>query len=288
MFGCFILRVLEAGFLNFPEIVMKISQWLQVTLLSTASLLTVGAFSPSNASTFGNTEVNADNFVAVAAPFGSNQHQLLIIEQISNRRACWRENGSNPVIVDPLLLNFDFTGICGRSLDSNGYSIRINGQDLGLDYMLRLIERDGELLLLGTPIKERNAPEIEIGKTRGMNNGFHKIFLNPGWRLTRRTYQGRRLGHIYLTNDSTQPVQTSHQGTSTELKISPRTLPATSAREIPPPDFAEELLIPPPQRELIFTKPQVEPSAVGKEWSDNNSQTIPLLVPEREIPVFRN
>ncbi|NEO98062.1 MAG: DUF3747 domain-containing protein [Symploca sp. SIO2E9] len=267
---------------------MKISQWLQFTLLTTASFFTVGAFSPSRANNFGNTEVNADNFVAVAAPFGSNQHQLVIIEQISNRRACWRENGSNPVRVDPLLLNFDFTGICGRSLDSNGYSIRMNGQDLGLDYMLRLIERDGELLLLGTPIKEHNAPEIEIGSSRGINNGFQKIFLNPGWRFTRRTYQGRRLGHIYLTNDSSPPVQTSRRGTSRQLRTRPRTLPATSARELPPPAFAEDVIVPPPQRELIFTKPRVEPSAAGGEWSENNSQTVPLLVPEREIPVFGN
>ncbi|NET05156.1 MAG: DUF3747 domain-containing protein [Symploca sp. SIO2B6] len=266
---------------------MKISQWLQVTLLTTVSLFTVGAFNPSNANTFDSTEVNDDNFVTVAAPFGSNQYQLLIIEQISNRRACWRENHSNPVIVEPLLLNFNFTGICRRSLDSNGYSIRMNGQDLGLDYILRLIEHDGELLLLGTPIKERNAPEIEIGTTRGMNNGFHKIFLNPGWRLTRRIYQGRRLGHIYLTSDSPPPVRTSRRGTSTQLRTSPRSLPVNSARELPP-AFAEEVLIPPPQRELIFTKPQVERSAAGREWSNNSPQTLPLPVPERKIPVFGN
>ena len=29
-----------------------------------------------------------------------------------------------------------------------------------------------------------------------------KISLDPGWRFTKRTYQGRELGHVYLTYDS--------------------------------------------------------------------------------------
>lgn len=249
---------------------MKIKQWLQVALLATTSFFTFSAFSSTTASTFNNMEVNADKFVAVAAPFGDNRYQLLVIEQISNQRPCWRESGQNPVIIEPLLLNFDFTGICGRSTDSNGYSIRMEGQDLGLDYMLRLVKRGGELVLVGTPVRERNAPEIEIGRTKGMSQGFQKIFLDSGWRLTRRTYAGRVLGHLYLTSDNSSPV-------TQESRPAPRTLPPASSREP---------LLPNPQRELIFTRPEDETTS-PEERLEEDFNTLPP-VPERNIPVFGN
>lgn len=237
---------------------MKIPQWLSVTVLATASLFSVGAFHPTTASTFDNVEVNPDNFIAVAAPFGDNKYQLLIIEQIANRQACWSESGNNPVTVEPLLLNFDFTGICGRSTDSNGYSIRMNGQDLGLDYLLRIVQRNGELVLVGTNIRDRSAPEVEIGRTNGLSSGFDKIFLNPGWRFTRRTYQGKALGHIYLTNDSDAPVtQRSNPNTTSQSQPSS------------------------PSRELIFTKPD-EPTASPESLPplpSQDSQTPVYVVP---------
>lgn len=171
--------------------------------LATVLMTAMGASHLVNAATFDKKEVEQDKFIAVAAPFGNNQHQLLIIEQISSQRQCWSESGSNPVIVNPLLSEFDFTGICGRSTDSNGYSIRMADEDLGLDYLLRVVERNGELLLVGTNRINRNAPELLIGRVRGTTNGFAKIFLEPGWRFTKRTYEGKTLGHVYLTNDAT-------------------------------------------------------------------------------------
>lgn len=247
---------------------MNTSRWLQVAVLATASFFSVGALGPTTAATFDSTDVNPNNFIAIAAPFGNNQHQLLIIEQISNRQACWSESGSNPVNVEPLLLKFDFTGICGRSTDSNGYSIRMNGQDLGLEYLLRVVKRDGELVLVGTHRTSRQAPEIEIGTTKGLSDGFEKIFLNPGWRFTRRTYNGKALGHIYLTTDSTAPV-------ATESNTRPQPLPATSQP------------LPAPERELIFTRPQVVPTVPPGEIPATRPQTRQSpSTPERQIPVF--
>ncbi|MEQ8758027.1 MAG: DUF3747 domain-containing protein [Coleofasciculus sp. G1-WW12-02] len=171
----------------------------QVATLATIALSSLIA-NKSVAATFEQIPVEQNKFIAIAAPFGESSHQLLIIEQKSNARDCWSESGSNPVIVDPLLLNFDFTGICGRSTDSNGYSIRVAGQDLGLDYLLRIVRRDGELLLVGTNSRDRNAPDIVVGRTQGLANGFVKILLEPGWEFARRSYQGKALGHIYLAN----------------------------------------------------------------------------------------
>lgn len=236
---------------------MNTSRWLKVALAATTAYFSVGTFNPANAATFDNQEVNADKFIVVATPiYGNNQHQLLIVEQISNKRPCWSESGSNPVNIDPLLLKFDFTGICGRLTDSNGYSIRMAGQDMGLDYLLRIVERNGDLFLVGSHRVNRQMPDIEIGKTNGMAEGFGKIILNPGWRLTRRTYQGKPLGHVYLTNDSaTLPVTPESNSTPQPLPTNP--LPVSPTPPAPSPLPATPQSLPPtPERELIFTKPQ--------------------------------
>lgn len=261
-------------------------RWLPVAVLTAASCVTFGSFR-SVAATFDSAELNTDNFIAVAAPFGESRHQLLIIEQISDRRPCWRESGNNPVTVEPLLLNFDFTGICGRSTDSNGYSIRMGGEDLGLNYLMRLERRDGELVLVGSHRVDRNAPELVIGRTRGMSDGFMKIFLDPEWRFTRRTYQGKALGHIYLTRDSAAPDLPDVAPLPRPSRPEPVARPTPSA----------------PGRELIFTRPPAQPAPTREEVPPTRPQTLPpppsVVVPtapepspsepdtpERAIPVF--
>ncbi|MEO0406734.1 MAG: DUF3747 domain-containing protein, partial [Cyanobacteria bacterium P01_A01_bin.135] len=176
--------------------------------VATATVGAIAALAPapvSAAPMFGQKNVDQDKFIAIAAPFGESSHQLLVLEQISSDRACWSESGSAPVRVDPLLTNFDFTGICGRSTDSNGYSIRVAGEDLGLQYSLRVVERDGDLKLVGRPFQLGEGSEIEIGSARGMADGFVKLRLNPGWQFAKRTYQGQTLGHVYLNHNAALP-----------------------------------------------------------------------------------
>ncbi len=154
---------------------------------------------------FGQKEVDQNRLIVLAAPYGSgSSYQLLILEQISNERPCWSESGANPVIVDPLLLQFDFTGICGRSTDSNGYSVRMAGRDFGLVYDLDVVRREDDLVLIATNITNRKAAVLEVGRTNGLPPGgqFAKINLNPGWRLTKRIQDNKELGHIYLTSDT--------------------------------------------------------------------------------------
>lgn len=174
-----------------------------------AILSSLGAASavvaPAAAARFEEADVPPGRAIAVAAPIGrTNGHQLLILEQLSDTRACWQERGSSPTQVEPLLLDFDFTGICRRSTDSNGYSLRVADRDLGMEYDLRVVQRSNELVLMGIPPVrrgDRSLPNLEIGRTRGLANGFTRIHLDPGWRLSYRTYGGQRLGHFYLTND---------------------------------------------------------------------------------------
>ncbi|WP_421655770.1 DUF3747 domain-containing protein [Leptothermofonsia sp. ETS-13] len=157
---------------------------------------------------FGQKEVDQNKLIVLAAPYGSgNSYQLLILEQLSDERPCWSESGANPVIVDPLLLQFDFTGICGRSTDSNGYSVRMAGRDFGLVYDLDVVRREGDLVLIATNITNRKAAVLEVGRTNGIppSGQFAKINLNSGWRLTKRTQDNKELGHVYLTSDTVPP-----------------------------------------------------------------------------------
>ncbi len=171
-----------------------------IAALTTFGLLAFSSLHPAKANFFDQKEVEQSRYIAIAVPraFGP---QLLILEQKNNARQCWSESGDRPTLVDPLLLNFDFTGICGRATDSNGYSIRMAGTDLALEYALSLQMSGGDIRLMGISRYDSNAPRLLIGRTYGLANGFTKIVLEDGWRFAKRSYQGKELGHIYVTTD---------------------------------------------------------------------------------------
>lgn len=175
------------------------------TLCSIAPCIRVSA-----QATFEEQQIEQTQVIAVARPYSDNKYDLFIVEQIPEKQQCWSEKGAAPAIVDPLLLNYDFTGICRRATDSNGYSIRLDGQDLGLSYILRLIERNGELLLVGTP-RIPKMPEIVVGRTRGLQRTFMKIVLDPGWKFSKRTYAGKAVGHFYFSGNSVEIAAASGQ-----------------------------------------------------------------------------
>jgi hypothetical protein len=127
--------------------------------------------------------------------------RLVILEQLGDRDACWREQGNAPTLVDPVMLDFDSRGLCDYRSNAGGYSIRIAGKDLNWYYQVELIEYNGELLLLGKPEKKGEA-SLLIGRSDGAAD-FAKIELLPGWKLTQRVYNGEALKHLYLTTDQT-------------------------------------------------------------------------------------
>lgn len=171
---------------------------LRLALLTALGLgFSAGWISPANAAAFTSRPLDENRVVAIASPVGTRSHQLLILEQLSNQRQCWRDEGDT---IDPLLLDFDFTGICGRGTDSNGYSLRVGNEDLGWRYSLR-IARDGNTLrLLASSNTDRTAPDLEIGTAQFVTGELVEISLNPGWSITKRVYNGQPLGHYYLTH----------------------------------------------------------------------------------------
>lgn len=190
---------------------MKNFLLLSIVAFASTILGTISAFNPATAVDFGQQEVDQNKFVAIAVPHVGSTPQLVVLEQISNSQSCWKESGKSPVSVEALLLKFDFTGICGRSTDTNGYSIRMAGQDLCLLYKIKLIQNNNEFVLVGISNTNPNAPAIKIGRTHGIGSGLIKIDLSPGWRFTKRTYNGQTVGHIYLTSDLAAPGSSSQQ-----------------------------------------------------------------------------
>lgn len=59
--------------------------------------------------------------------------------------------------MEPSLNRFDFSGICKRNLDSNGYSLRSGGQDLGTRFRFRL-KQSGTSLRLEALDPQQRAP----------------------------------------------------------------------------------------------------------------------------------
>lgn len=241
------------------------------------------ALHPASAATFNQLEIaDQSKFLVLAAPIGqTNTYKLLILEQLNDRRQCWQESGTQPTVVDPLLLNFDFTGICGRSTDSNGYSVRMAGEDLAGRYNLRLARKQNELVLIAFSLVEKNVEFIEIGRTRGLTDGFMKIYLDPGWRLTRRTYNGKPVGHIYLSTN-TSLSELANRATPVEQPSStPQLFPAPSSPPSEPPTQPVQPIQPEPSTVYTMPSTPMAPAAVPADQGTPGGQSAPMY----EAPV---
>lgn len=231
---------------------LKSSLSVKLITLALTSVFGIIPINSANASIFDEVEVEQENFVAVAQPFGEeNRLNLIVVEQIPGMNTCWSETGSNPTNVDLLLVNFDFSGHCRRSTDANGYSIRYEGQDLGLDYILSLVRRDGELRLVG--INRRENQRIEVGTVGAYNDQAMKINLNPGWKFSKRSYQGNVLGHVYFSY--TAPEQPIQEEVIEEPEIDMNDVPLEGEiRDIVPPSNDDNQSM----RRNINTQPQAQ------------------------------
>jgi N-acetylmuramoyl-L-alanine amidase len=195
------------------------------------------------------------------------------------------------------LLNFDFTGICDRSTDSNGYSLRIAGQDLGLQYGLRLVQRNNDLVLMAYSLGDRTLPDIELGRTNGITDGFGKIILDPGWRLTRRVYRHRNLPHLYLTRDNIPSgISLAAMPSSVTPSALTRSVPIATRPQTPL--NPQRLVIPPRPRTgaSVLTAPieiPVPPPAPAQQPEQTTIGSLPappsasgvLPVPTSQIPL---
>ncbi|MGK7920516.1 MAG: DUF3747 domain-containing protein [Trichodesmium sp.] len=154
---------------------------------------------------FGEVEINQNQVMAMAVPFsdlkGDSSYKLIVLEQLSDEKLCWSESKteSSAIIVEPLLLNFNFSGICGKATDSKGYSVRVDNNDLSISHRLTLENVGDEIKLFAISM---TGDKKLIGTTGGISDGIMKIILEPGWQFTKRSYQEKVHGHFYFSYDS--------------------------------------------------------------------------------------
>jgi hypothetical protein len=153
----------------------------------------------SAASLFSGEPLDESRFAVLAKPVGNSDWALLVLEQITPQPLCWEQRPDG--LIDPALNRFDFTGICSRYLDSNGYSLRIGAQDLASRYRLRLEQRGASLALLAmTP---SDPTQLLVGRgavPQRDRDGFVRIQLEPGWQLQRRAFGPQTLNHVYFAH----------------------------------------------------------------------------------------
>jgi len=201
---------------------------LGLTILGLSSCQTIPS-ALSEPSRFSELPLNQSKVIAIASPYGENKYNLLVVEQISSKKQCWAEKGQDPIEVVPLLTKFDFTGICSRATDSNGYSIRIAGEDYGLDVLLKVVHAENELVLVG--VNRKTGEEIIVGRTKGYSpGGFFKIQLEQGWHFTKRAFKGKKLGHFYFSKNSNLEFSNVESSPAPTTPAKPKTTKKTKSK----------------------------------------------------------
>lgn len=189
-----------------------------IATLFAVSLGTVtAAIAPSYGVNFAEQKVNQGDFIAVAVPYNYKQYRLAIIEQIPGQQKCWQESGYSPTSVDLKLLNFDHSNSCRKAVDTNGYTLRVNGNDDRVSYLLRLMPINNDIYLVADH-RDPNLQDLVIGRTSGVAAAPLKINLESGWQFTKRVHEGNVLNHIYLSNNSNPQ----------NIATSPTPIPATN------------------------------------------------------------
>jgi hypothetical protein len=204
--------------------------------------------------------VDPRRYAVLGRPLGNGEWNLLVLEQILPGQPCWQQRPDG--LVDPSLNRFDYTGICGRYLDSNGYSLRLanrEGPALGGGALrLRLQQSGAELQLLATA--PELARELLVGRApipSRDRSGFVALRLAPGWELQRRSYQGQALNHLYFAHPSSAEQLVAAAG----LEGGPSPAGRRTLALLPPP--------PPP----------VAP--VAPAWNGSRSERSPERVSQR-------
>lgn len=199
-----------------------------------APLAPIGARAASSA-LFQALPLDQARFVLVAAPIGDGKKaQLNIYEQVRNTRPCFAVSGQNPAAVNPLLATFDFTGICGRYIDANGYSLRVGTSDLATSYRLSVMRTNDDTVLIALPTKAGAGPEMVVARTNGAGGGFLQLVFEPGWELKRRAFGGRALGHVYVYRDNWPDAAGGTTATTTSPASSTTTTTTTPATTVAP------------------------------------------------------
>ncbi|MBM5784203.1 MAG: DUF3747 domain-containing protein [Cyanobacteria bacterium K_DeepCast_35m_m1_288] len=177
------------------------------------------------ASVFTSQPLDQARFAVLAQPVGKSDWKLLVLEQIKPEPLCWEKRSDG--LIDPALNRFDFSGICSRYIDSNGYSLRVGDEDLASRYRLRLEQQGNKVSLLAmTPSQPT---ELLVGRgsmSQRDREAFVAIELEPGWSLERRAYGSQTLSHVYFANSTplSQLIAKASRGSAGSAPAAPATV----------------------------------------------------------------
>ncbi|MEY3768983.1 MAG: hypothetical protein RLZZ11_2053 [Cyanobacteriota bacterium] len=172
---------------------------MQRTYLPLLALAASAAAPVWAASVFNSQPLDQGRFAVLAQPVGKSDWKLLVLEQIQPQPRCWEERSDG--MIDPALNRFDFSGICSRYIDSNGYSLRVDGEDLANRYRLRLEQQGNSVALLAMSPSQAEELVVGRGNLPGRDReAFVAIQLERGWALERRLYGSQTLSHVYFAN----------------------------------------------------------------------------------------
>ncbi len=150
---------------------------------------------------FSSQPIDASRFAVLGKPVGEADWSLVVLEQVQPRPLCWEARPDG--LIDAALNRFDFTGICNRYIDSNGYSLRVSDEDLASSYRLRLRQVGQELQLQAMSPLETTTLLLGRGSViRRDRDGFVAITLEPDWQLNRRVFGQKSLSHVYFASAS--------------------------------------------------------------------------------------
>ncbi len=240
---------------------------MQRTYLALAGVVLASAALPATlpalvraAGVFQSQPLDPSGFALLARPLASGNWSLVILEQIQPSPLCWQRRSDG--LIDPVLNRFDYTGICGRYLDSNGYSLRVGDEDLGSTYRLSLEQQGPELQLQATTPGEQAV--LVIGRARVSHrerDAFVALELDPGWELQRRMYGDRSLNHLYLANGGSLGELLARSGGSRSSL--PRGTLAMAAVPPPPPiSPVAATMLPPSSRSPLRQRRTSAPTAL--------------------------
>ena len=188
-------------------------------------------------SIFDSRPLKQDQFAVLARAVGHDSWKLLVLEQIKTRPLCWEDRSDG--LVQPSLNSFDFTGICSRYLDSNGYSLRTAGEDTRKSVRLRLQQgRSGLELQAMDPNQSSAVVVARAAQPKRNKDAFVKLKLEPGWRLERRAYKGRTLSHVYFANSEPMRMLMAKASKRPNRSVLVSTMARTPRPSKPPSQYA--------------------------------------------------
>ena len=186
------------------------------------------------ASVFTSQPLDQWRFAVLAQPVSRSDWKLLVLEQIKPEPLCWEKRSDG--LIDPSLNRFDFSGICSRYIDSNGYSLRVGEEDLASRYRLRLEQQGNTVVLLA--MSPSQPTELLVGRgamSQRDREAFVAIELEPGWSLERRAYGSQTLSHVYFANSTplSQLIAKASRGTTASATpVAPATV--SRLKPLPP------------------------------------------------------